>query len=407
MSRIIPAAAPDRDGAGIDLPGVLLSVPAIALALYAFVGAGDAGWLSAATLVPLGLAFGLLGAFVWRERTARAPLIRLGILADRALSSGLLLIVSASALLAGSFFLVSLYLQRIVGLTPLEAGFIFLPVALALIAGAQAGSALVAHAGGRIATIFGLIVGSVGLSLLARVPIDGNVLVDVLPGFVLAGVGIGATLVAAMTTAFVGVKDEDAGLASGLVNTSHEGRLRRRRVDLLRNRGGKPQRPGRRGLPGGLPGRGRYGRGGGHRRSPALAGRATAHPQSTVRSLSEPASMLDMTAPMRTRRRRSDAERSIAAIVGAAVDAFGRRSDVSMSEIATAAGVGRVTLYAHFPSRRRSSRRPPSASWSRPAPRLTRPSSTGAQQSRLSVGWSERAGPSWSGTAGSLRPSEN
>ena len=222
MSRIIPAAAPDRDGAGIDLPGVLLSVPAIALALYAFVGAGDAGWLSAATLVPLGLAFGLLGAFVWRERTARAPLIRLGILADRALSSGLILIVSASALLAGSFFLVSLYLQRIVGLTPLEAGFIFLPVALALIAGAQAGSALVAHAGGRIATIFGLIVGSVGLSLLAQVPIDGNVLVDILPGFVLAGVGIGATLVAAMTTAFVGVKDEDAGLASGLVNTSHE-----------------------------------------------------------------------------------------------------------------------------------------------------------------------------------------
>ena len=64
VSRIIPAAAPDRDGAGIDLPGVLLSVPAIALALYAFVGAGDAGWLAAATLVPLGLAVALLGAFV-------------------------------------------------------------------------------------------------------------------------------------------------------------------------------------------------------------------------------------------------------------------------------------------------------------------------------------------------------
>ena len=222
VSRIIPAAAPDRDGAGIDLPGVLLSVPAIALALYAFVGAGDAGWLAAATLVPLGLAVALLGAFVWRERTARAPLVRLGILADRSLSSGLLLIVSASALLAGSFFLVSLYLQRIVGLTPLEAGFLFLPVALALIAGAQAGSGLVAHAGGRIATTFGLVVGSVGLSLMAGVPIEGNVLGDVLPGFVLAGVGIGATLVASMTTAFAGVKDEDAGLTSGLVNTSHE-----------------------------------------------------------------------------------------------------------------------------------------------------------------------------------------
>jgi EmrB/QacA subfamily drug resistance transporter len=222
VSRIIPALAPDRLAAGIDLPGVLLIAPAIALVLYAFVGAGDAGWLSAATLIPLGLASALLGGFVWREHVAEAPLVRLELLADRNLSGGLVLIVSASALLAGSFFLASLYLQRIVGQTPLEAGLLFLPVALALIAGAQAGSGLVGHAGGRIATVLGLGVGSAGLFVLAGVPLEGNVLVDVLPGFVLAGFGIGATLVAAMTTAFTGVADEDAGLASGLVNTSHE-----------------------------------------------------------------------------------------------------------------------------------------------------------------------------------------
>jgi MFS family permease len=222
VGRIIPALAPDRLAGGIDLPGVLFIVPAIALALYALVGAGEAGWLSAATLIPLGLATALLGAFVWRERSARAPLVRLGMLRDRTLAGGLTLIVAASALLAGTFFLVSLYLQRVAGLSPLEAGLLFLPVAFALIAGAQAGSGLAGHAGGRIAIVLGLVAASIGLVLLTQLPAAGNVLVDVLPGFVLAGLGIGATLVAAMTTAFVGVADEDAGLASGLVNTSHE-----------------------------------------------------------------------------------------------------------------------------------------------------------------------------------------
>jgi EmrB/QacA subfamily drug resistance transporter len=220
--RIIPAVAPDRRDPGIDLPGVLLIVPTIALALYAFVGAGDAGWLSAATVVPLAVAAALLGTFVWRERTAPAPLVRPGMLRDRTLAGGLTVIVAASALLAGTFFLVSLFLQRVAGLTSLETGLLFLPVAIALIVGAQLGSGLTAHAGGRMSIVVGLSVAAAGLLLLTRLQVAGDVLVDVLPGFVLAGFGIGATLVAAMTTSFVGVADEDAGLASGLVNTSHE-----------------------------------------------------------------------------------------------------------------------------------------------------------------------------------------
>ena len=220
--RIVPGLTIDRGSARIDLPGVLLIVPTVALALYAFVGAGDAGWLSPATLVPLGVAAALMVAFVGREKTAAEPLVRLGLLADRALSGGLVLIVSASALLAGSFFLVSLYLQRVVGQSPFEVGLLFLPVALALIAGAQVGSRIVAHAGGRFAMVAGLAFGSVGMLLLSGVPVRGDVVVAVLPGFLLAGLGIGAVLVAAMTTAFANVADRDSGLASGLVNTSHE-----------------------------------------------------------------------------------------------------------------------------------------------------------------------------------------
>ena len=188
-----------------------------------------------------------------------------------------------------------------------------------------------------------------------------------------------------MTTAFVGVKDEDAGLASGLVNTSHEVGFAVG-VSIFSAIAGQASAARASRVPGGLPGRGRYRRDGGHRRSPAYAGRATAHPQSTVRALSEPASMLDMTTPTRTRRRRRDAERSIAAIVGAAVDAFGRGSDVSMSEIATAAGVGRVTLYAHFPSREALIEAATERVLVEASASLDLPSSTAAQQSRLSVG---------------------
>lgn len=221
-ARIIPALVPVRAGGGIDLPGVLLAVPAVALLLYSLVGAGDSGWTSIATMGPIGLAAVLLVAFVWRERTAREPLVRLEVLRDRFLSGGLTLIVGVSALLAGTFFLISLYLQRVAGLSPLDAGLLFLPVAIALLVGAQAGSGLAAHAGGRPTIVIGLIVVTAGLSLLARMPEAVNVLVDVIPGFVMAGLGIGAVLVAAMTMAFTRIADSDSGLASSLVNTSHE-----------------------------------------------------------------------------------------------------------------------------------------------------------------------------------------
>jgi EmrB/QacA subfamily drug resistance transporter len=221
-SVIIPAFLADGRPGGIDLPAVALIAPAIGLVLYALTGAGDAGWLSAATLTPIGLAVVLLGAFVWRERAARIPLIRLGMLAERTFSGGLIVLVAASALLAGSFFVTSLYAQRLVGLTPLETGLLFVPVALALIVGAQVGSRLIGHAGGRFVATGALLVVSAGFALLARVPAQGDAVVDILPGFVLAGFGLGATLVTAMTSAFTRVAAGDSGLASGLVNTGHE-----------------------------------------------------------------------------------------------------------------------------------------------------------------------------------------
>jgi len=221
VSHLVPTFKGIR-GNGVDLPAVVLIAPAIGLVLYALIGAGDAGWISSATLAPIGLAIVLFVAFLWRERTASNPLVRLAMLAERTYSGGLIVLVSASALLAGSFFVTSLYVQRMIGLSPLETGLLFMPVALALIVGAQVGSRLMAHAGGRPVATAALVLVGGGLALLTRVPAQGNVLADVLPGFSLVAIGLGATLVTAMTTAFARVAPEDSGLASGLINTGHE-----------------------------------------------------------------------------------------------------------------------------------------------------------------------------------------
>jgi hypothetical protein len=159
---------------------------------------------------------------VVRERTTPEPLVRLTLLATRSISASVALLVSASMLLAGMIFLNSLYLQAYAGLSALETGLLFVPMALAVIAGSQIGAGLIAHAGGRIAAVVGLAVVAAGMAYLTRLPTAGDVLVDVLPGLMAVALGLGVVLVAAQTTAFGGVSDADAGLVSGLVNTSHE-----------------------------------------------------------------------------------------------------------------------------------------------------------------------------------------
>jgi MFS family permease len=98
----------------------------------------------------------------------------------------------------------------------------FIPVALALIVGAQAGAHVIGRVGARMVAASGLIVAALGLAYLARMPAEANVVVDVLPGFVLAAAGLGPTFMAATTAAFGRSDQRDAGMTSGLVNTAHE-----------------------------------------------------------------------------------------------------------------------------------------------------------------------------------------
>ena len=216
------ATSPRLSAQGVDLPGALAVTAAAGLLIYGLVQAGDTGWGAAGTLLALGLGLLLLGGFVVVERTVGAPLVDLRLLASRPVAAGYGVMLAASGLLISGFFLNSLLLQRVMGLTALRTGLVFLPVAVATIIGAQAAAHLVARLGGRPVAAAGFTLAAIGMALLAGVPVDGDALTDVLPGFTVAAAGLGMAFVTATTTAMAQVDPDRAGMVSGVINTAHE-----------------------------------------------------------------------------------------------------------------------------------------------------------------------------------------
>ena len=219
---LVPPGRPEHRTGRVDLPGALLATGAMALLIYGLVQAGDDGWTSTSTLVPFAAAAAGLVTFVAVERAVRRPLVRLAVLARRNVAGGFTVMLSASALLIAAFFLSSQYLQRTLDLSPVRTGLAFLPVAVAVIVGAHVASSMVSRAGPRTVAGTGFVLAAAGFALLAQMPADGSVLVDLLPGFVIIGGGLGATFVTATATAMTHVEDDESGLVSSLVNTGHE-----------------------------------------------------------------------------------------------------------------------------------------------------------------------------------------
>jgi MFS family permease len=216
------ATSPRSSAQGVDVPGALAITAAVGLLIYGLVRAGDIGWGAPGSLLPLGLGLLLLGGFVALERTVAAPLVDLRLLAARPVAAGYGVMLAASGLLISGFFLNSLLLQRVMGLTALGTGLVFLPVAVATIIGAQAAAHLVARLGSRPVAAAGFTLAAIGMALLAGVPADGDPVGDVLPGFTLAAAGLGMAFVTATTTAMARVDPDRAGMVSGVINTAHE-----------------------------------------------------------------------------------------------------------------------------------------------------------------------------------------
>ncbi|GHF55997.1 MFS transporter [Streptomyces griseosporeus] len=220
LPRLVPARAPRP--ARLDVPGALLVTAGTGALIYGLVEAGDAGWTSARTLLPLAGAAVLYAGFAAVERASRAPLMDLRMFTRRPVLAGAFLMLVATALLIGYFFLGSVYLQHLRGFSALRTGLLFLPPAVATGLGAHLASRLVGRLGSRGVAVAGLLTAAAGTVPLTRLSADGSVYTGLLPGLVVGSLGLGTVFVTATTTALGMVDHREAGLASGVVNTFHE-----------------------------------------------------------------------------------------------------------------------------------------------------------------------------------------
>jgi EmrB/QacA subfamily drug resistance transporter len=209
-------------GGGADIPGAALVTASLMLAVYTIVKpAADDGWGAGRTLGLGALALTLLAAFVAREATARNPLIPLRIFRSRNVTGANLIQVLSVAGMFGMFFLGSLYLERVLGYDALEIGLAFLPVTIVMgTLSIRYSERLIMRFGARTMLFPGMALIAAGLVVFSQAPVDGNYVTDILPVMVLLGTGAGVCFPALMTLAMSGATPSDAGLASGLVNTT-------------------------------------------------------------------------------------------------------------------------------------------------------------------------------------------
>jgi EmrB/QacA subfamily drug resistance transporter len=207
---------------GADVPGAVLITSALMLGVYTIVKpAAEDGWGAGRTLTLGGVSLALLLGFLAREATASKPLVPLRIFRSRNVASANLIQVLSVAGMFGVFFLGALYLRRVLGYDALEIGLAFLPVTLTMgTLSIRFSEQLVTRFGARKLLVPGLALIGLALVLLALAPVHGSYIAHVMPSMLLLGIGAGVCFPALMNVAMSGVEPQDAGLASGLVNTT-------------------------------------------------------------------------------------------------------------------------------------------------------------------------------------------
>jgi EmrB/QacA subfamily drug resistance transporter len=209
-------------GEGADVPGAILITSALMLGVYTIVKpAAEDGWGAGRTLALGAVSLALLLGFLAREATARNPLVPLRIFRSRNVASANAIQILSVAGMFGVFFLGALYLRRVLGYDALQIGLAFLPVTLTMgTLSIRYSERLVTRFGARNMLVPGLVLIMLALVLLALAPVHGSYLAHVLPSMLLLGVGAGVCFPALMNVAMSGASPRDAGLASGLVNTT-------------------------------------------------------------------------------------------------------------------------------------------------------------------------------------------
>ena len=219
--RLLPAAAGTGAGGRLDVAGAVTVTASLMLAVYAIVNGNDTGWTSDQTLGLLAGAVALLALFLAIEARISSPLMPLGLFRNRNVSTANVVGVLMAAGMFAWFFFSALYLQQILGYSPLEVGLAYLP-SMVLWGGSSLllSDRLVMRFGIKMPLVTGLGLMTVALVFFARAPVDGSFVIDVLPGTIAIGLGAGIAFNPILLAAMSNVAPEEAGLASGVVNTA-------------------------------------------------------------------------------------------------------------------------------------------------------------------------------------------
>jgi Na+/melibiose symporter-like transporter len=207
---------------GLDLPGAAALVAGLLALVYAIENAGTHGWTSTQAVVGFAASVALLGAFALVERRVPAPLVPPATWRIRSLVSASTVMAAITGAVVGVIFFSSIFLQQVIGSSAVVTGLQFLPLAAAITIGAAAASKVIGHVGPKPLMVGGLLVVAAGAAYLAGMDADPSYWTDVLPGFVVIGLGTGPMFVAISIAAMAGIGHEQSGLASGVMMTGHE-----------------------------------------------------------------------------------------------------------------------------------------------------------------------------------------
>jgi EmrB/QacA subfamily drug resistance transporter len=205
-----------------DVAGAVTITLGLSALVFALLDAEDAGWGSAQTIVTLVASAVLLLAFVFVERRSRAPLVPFSIFRIRTVTGANVVGILVGASLFSMFFFISLYMQQVLGYSPIHAGLSYLPLAVSIIISAGVASGLVTKVGFKPILALGMVLIAAGLLWFSQIDTGGSFLADILGPSLLAAVGLGFAFVPGTIAAVTGVEDRQQGLASGLINTSQQ-----------------------------------------------------------------------------------------------------------------------------------------------------------------------------------------
>ncbi|MGE5689253.1 MAG: MFS transporter [Pseudomonadota bacterium] len=220
--RFVPESRDEAMHRSFDLAGAVTVTGGLVALVYAIVQANDAGWTSATTLGFGALALVLLGSFFVIESRAKAPLVRLSIFRVPTIAAANTSMFLVAAGLFAMFFFSSLYIQQILGYSPIEAGLAFLPFTAGIVVAAGSAQQLIPRLGVRATSLVGISIATGGMLWLSTIGPQGSYVADLLGPILMMSFGMGLTFVPMTLVATSGIETDDAGLASGLFNTSQQ-----------------------------------------------------------------------------------------------------------------------------------------------------------------------------------------